>query len=105
MPQVRSGESEADFVKRCIPYLINEGKHPNTPKGRKAAAGECYGIYRNKADDIAPSGSTDFVPQEDVLSRNNSEYIIPKGIDELKEGHIVKYKDKIGKIVKVISHD
>ena len=48
MPVPKEKESEKDFVNRCIPYLINEGKHPNTDKGRKAAAGECYGIYRNK---------------------------------------------------------
>jgi hypothetical protein len=47
-PVPTDGENIEKFVKRCIPYLIHEGKHPNTPKGRKAAAGECYGIYRSK---------------------------------------------------------
>lgn len=27
--------------------MIKEGKHPNTSEGRKAAAGECYGVYDN----------------------------------------------------------
>ena len=48
MPQVKPGETQSEFIKRCIPYLIKEGKHPNTAKGRKQAAGECYGIWRNK---------------------------------------------------------
>jgi len=53
IPSVKPGESQKEFVSRCIPYLIHEGKHPNTPKGRKAAAGECYGIWRSskKSDD------------------------------------------------------
>jgi hypothetical protein len=47
MPKPRKGENRQDFANRCIPYLIREGKHPNTKKGRKQAAGECYGIYDN----------------------------------------------------------
>ena len=79
---------------------------PNTEEGRKKAAGRCYGIYRSskKADDMPePSGSTqDFVPQENVMSKG---YDIPETIDDLKEGHIVKYKDKLGKIIKIINYN
>ena len=95
IPKPRSGESEQDFVNRCIPYLIDEGKHPNTPEGRKRAAGECYGIYRNKSDEdleeYKASGShQDFVPQQNVMSRDY----------ELDD--IIEYDGKIGRIVKVI---
>ena len=56
MPTPKPSESRQDFVNRCIPYLIREGKHPNTDKGRKAAAGECYGIYDNrKKSDVLKS--------------------------------------------------
>ena len=48
LPTPKQGESRQSFVNRCIPYLIHEGKHPNTDDGRKAAAGECYGIYDNR---------------------------------------------------------
>lgn len=36
------------------------------------------------------------------IGEDDFDYVIPKTIEELQEGHIVKYKDKIGKIVKVI---
>ena len=45
MPTPKSGESKSEWMPRCISYKIHEGKHPNTPEGRKAAAGECSGIY------------------------------------------------------------
>lgn len=45
MPTPKAGESRDDFASRCISAKIKEGKHPNTPEGRKKAAGECYGIY------------------------------------------------------------
>ena len=166
-------ESEESFVNRCIPFLIREGKHPNTSEGRKAAAGECYGIYRNKSEDenelieifkssdiqsvrFAKSKFTrseaiswakshgfkssdveetpnqyrlrQFDPnlcsrsggikeissgvqayicpikgkKSESVGKDDFDYVVPKTIDELKEGHIVKYKDKIGRIVKVI---
>jgi len=38
----RPGESEDDFISRCIPYLINEGKTQDQ------AAGACYGMYGEK---------------------------------------------------------
>ncbi len=41
MPTPRSGESEQDFVSRCIPEVLKEGATQDQ------AAGKCYGIYRN----------------------------------------------------------
>ena len=72
MPSPKPNESRQDFVNRCIPYLIREGKHSNTADGRKAAAGECYGIYDNK---------------------KKSKY---------KVDDIVIYDGKIGKIIRII---
>ena len=41
MPSVKSGESEKDYVSRCIAYVIkNEGAT------QEQAAGKCYGLYR-----------------------------------------------------------
>ena len=37
-----SGESKDDFIGRCIPYVINEGKTP------EEAAGKCYGMWEQK---------------------------------------------------------
>ena len=66
-------------------------------------------IKSSKADDEIPQPSgakVPFVPTEAILSKSVGEddfdYVIPLTLDELKEGHIVKYKDKIGRIVKVI---
>lgn len=43
MPSIKPGESEKDYVGRCIPYVIKkEGLD------QKQAAGKCFGIYRNK---------------------------------------------------------
>ena len=38
----RSGESKEDYISRCIPYVINEGKTP------EEAAGKCYGMWEQK---------------------------------------------------------
>jgi len=39
MPKPSKGESKKDYVSRCIPMVIGEGKPP------KEAAGKCYGMY------------------------------------------------------------
>jgi hypothetical protein len=36
------GESKEDYISRCIPYVINEGKTPDE------AAGKCYGMWDGK---------------------------------------------------------
>jgi cation transport regulator ChaB len=42
MPEIKPGESEDDYVARCIPYVIkNEGATP------EQAAGKCHGMYRS----------------------------------------------------------
>ena len=42
MPTVKSGESEKNYIARCIPYVMdNEGLD------QKQAAGKCYGMFRN----------------------------------------------------------
>ena len=44
MPTPNAGESEKDFVSRCIPYIIKEG----TTKDPSQAAAICHGIWRKK---------------------------------------------------------
>ena len=42
-PTIKPGESEDDYVSRCIPWVIsNEGATP------EQAAGKCHGMFRNK---------------------------------------------------------
>ena len=42
MPEVRKGESSQDYVSRCIPRVMAEGKT------KEQAAGQCYGMLREK---------------------------------------------------------
>ena len=42
MPAIKPGESENDYVARCIPYVI---KHEGLDQRR--AAGKCFGMFRN----------------------------------------------------------
>ena len=44
MPVPKKGESEKDFVSRCIPFVIHEG----TTKDSSQAAAICHSIYRKK---------------------------------------------------------
>jgi len=39
MPKPSKGEKKKDYISRCIPIVIGEGKPP------KEAAGKCYGMY------------------------------------------------------------
>jgi len=49
MPTVKPGESQQDYVSRCIPIVMDEGKT------REQAAGKCYGMYQSqKAKKEAP---------------------------------------------------
>lgn len=41
MPDPKEGESEQDFVSRCVPIVMDEGTTQDQ------ALGKCYGIYRN----------------------------------------------------------
>lgn len=43
MPNPRKGESEREFLKRCIPQTIHEGYDQ---RGSKQAAAICYSKYR-----------------------------------------------------------
>jgi len=39
MPIPKKGEKKKDYISRCIPEVIGEGKPP------KEAAGKCYGMF------------------------------------------------------------
>jgi hypothetical protein len=41
MPTPKAGESEKDYVARCVPVVMREGKT------QEQALGKCYGMYRN----------------------------------------------------------
>jgi len=51
MPNPKKGESEQDFVSRCIPIVLAEGAT------QEQAAGKCYGMYRSAKKGLT-SGQT-----------------------------------------------
>jgi len=42
MPTLRKGESYKEWMSRCIPYVIKEGKTSAQAKG------QCYGMWKNR---------------------------------------------------------
>ena len=42
MPEPEKGESERDFVHRCVPQLIHEGR------GQSQSLAICFSVYRRK---------------------------------------------------------
>ena len=48
LPTPNTGESENDFIQRCISFVINEGTVPNTKEGRAQATAMCYSQWRNR---------------------------------------------------------
>lgn len=86
----RQGESQSDFMGRCVPVFIDEGRP------QKQAVAICYDMWRkkhpsSKAEDYQTSGGhQDFVPEENLLSK-------PYEIDD-----IVIHNGMIGKIIRII---
>jgi hypothetical protein len=46
MPTVKLGESQKDYVARCIPFVLKEG----TAKDQAQAAAMCYGLFKEHHD-------------------------------------------------------
>lgn len=46
MPKPKAGESEQDYISRCIPMVMKEGKT------QEQAAGQCYGMWRGRKNAI-----------------------------------------------------
>jgi len=42
MPEVKKGEKSQDYISRCISQVMSEGKT------QSQAAGQCYGMLRQK---------------------------------------------------------
>jgi len=49
MPKPAKGESQKDFVSRCIPYVMKEG----AAKDNKQAAAICYSMWERKGGKYA----------------------------------------------------
>ncbi len=60
-PSVKAGESQDDYVSRCIPYVMkNEGLD------QKQASGKCFGMYRGHTQKRIDLGLGDFGENEDA---------------------------------------
>lgn len=44
MPAIKKGESQKDYIGRCIPYVMREG----TARDNKQAAAICYSLWKQK---------------------------------------------------------
>ena len=72
MPTPRQGESESDFVSRCIPMVLEEG----TAADQAQAVAVCHSMYKNKGgnkmekitDRAAPQGmlSSDMSGEKEI---------------------------------------
>jgi hypothetical protein len=71
------GESKDDFISRCIPYVINEGRTPDQ------AAGKCYGMWEGKQDFALNKVSFDW---DETLSTDRGKELLK---DELRKGNII----------------
>ena len=70
MPKPNSGESQKDFVSRCIPHVMKEG----TAKDNKQAAAICYSIYRQSHKKSSSAAfSIEFVPHDISMAEWNEE--------------------------------
>jgi hypothetical protein len=63
MPEPREGESQKEYVSRCIPYVLKEG----TAKDEQQAAAICYSMYREKHNQDDPDSKDSKGFREPVL--------------------------------------
>jgi hypothetical protein len=64
MPEVKPGESEKEFIPRCISYVSKE--HSDWDNDKCVAV--CYSIYRRSKENAEipnPSGNVDRIPQNE----------------------------------------
>jgi len=51
MPTPKKGETEKEFISRCIPYVLKEG----TAKDQKQAIAICYSMWRKRHGGAPPT--------------------------------------------------
>jgi phage head maturation protease len=84
MPKPNKGESQKDFVSRCIPIVLDEG----TAKDNKQASAICYNIYRENKKEKNCS-----VRELEFKEENNELYV--KGL--IATSHVDAVGDRIPK--------
>jgi hypothetical protein len=86
MPTPNKGESERDFVKRCVPVLIDEGKKPDQ------AVAVCHSLYDEHK---GMKHSRQWASASLVLSAPDQDFrdavVLGQGLPMQREGQPVKY--------------
>ena len=111
-----AGESEDDFISRCVSYVVNEGRTTDE------AVGKCYGMWNNRTFEVgeyAEIGPRGGIRESDKAPKSKTKNPSPKGEGSAKgdasttRGAVVtkeveeilqkkaddfneKYKDKLG---------
>lgn len=81
MPKPHSGESQSDFVTRCIPIVMNDG----TADNNEQAAAICYSIYEQHNKKTFSYGEKKFNTQKELfnyLTENKSFLIAEKKVNK-----------------------
>jgi len=76
MPKPKAGESEKDFIARCIPEVMQEGAT------QEQALGKCYGIYRAEKEDIKDKIGKSIAMINELLSKTKKEHLLNLYEDE-----------------------
>lgn len=100
MPEVKQGESEQEWLGRCIPYQLNE--NPDMEKDQAAAI--CYSMYeKSKKNEEATMKLLDKI---DMILTESSEVDLenfisksmksPKSMEAMKKLALSKFRDVDG---------
>lgn len=103
MPKPRSGESEGDFVARCVPIVMGEGST------QKQALGKCYGLYRNAKKEMNIAKRLMLGACCGVISKSlkeNPERLYKAAIDEMEQlDPLDDWKMALAKAIEKLKND
>lgn len=91
MPTPEKGETEKEFIGRCIPILIDEGKE------KDQAVAICYSIWKNKDKKSEEKSTIDKI--DNYLNEASRSENFPE-LDEIAEKFAKEVLNKINKEVK-----
>jgi hypothetical protein len=95
MPTPRKGETQAQFIDRCVPFVLEDG----SAKNQKAALGRCYGIWRNAKKEIEMGNSRKKRKQQALEAKKVAE-------DPLEDQELEEITDEEAQaILEVMSDD
>lgn len=81
MPSVKKGESEKDYVSRCIPYMMKE--KPGMKSDQAAAV--CHSLYQKKDEDITSKIDSYLILKEAETTESPKEDLVDKIMSFFKD--------------------